>query len=547
MNSLLGHVRAGFIVWFTMIWVSGCATTGTVTKTRDLNEEVERRQVPDDQLTVRLLPYGDVVEAKLVQRTEYYTFNKVQVRSGTKYQDGTQPALVWGGVGVATALTGLIVRYGETQQSVERVRYVSGDGAQTPETSYRTVPAKSRVASSTFFVSSGVFFAVGMGQLAAPLLPPFNVHKSIDEQYVRNRVEVMDVPQSTVSLFLGKEEVASAATNSEGIAKLPLQGILSVSDWSARPAWSWTGTVRAQGPSANVDLRNSEEVGMAAGQWVQGQVKRGAHSQAKDALLGVAPHHKAYSPAWGGFCTAAKPLVPTLDSPSDAKGLLPEPVGEVCVSVIAGIEKRADIEIRAALKNKDVPGAESWLELASAEKQGVLSGLIDITKGQIQAACDRARNSARKAMRPLVTMEYADIAMDGLHRLKGPLVTKMQDMVYQGGPTREGQRFADCATNALAASDDLVRGIYQMNRGGYAHEWLAKDRFGYGQEGILSSIAEPGDSCRAYVRKRFGNAMLRPIEAYLSAIEFMDENCSRSSTKSPSKNRSRRTTPSTVY
>jgi hypothetical protein len=149
----------------------------------------------------------------------------------------------------------------------------------------------------------------------------------------------------------------------------------------------------------------------------------------------------------------------------------------------------------------------------------------EATRRRQQAACQKARSQIRKAMRPLVSMEYADIALSGVHGLKNPLMTKMQNMVYRGGPTNEEQAFVECVTHALTASDDLVRGIYQMNRGGYAHEWLAEERFGWGQEGILSGVSEPGKLCRSYVRRHFGSAMLQPIDTYLSWANSMNDNC----------------------
>ena len=421
-------------VCFAMLWVSGCATTGTVTKTRDLNETVERAQTPETKLTATLQPYGDTVEAKLIRETAYITFNKVQIRTARKYENGTKPALVWGGFGVATALTGLAVRYGETQQAVERASYVNGGGTQTPEISYRTRPAKSRVASSTFFISGGVLCSVGLGQLAAPLLPATKVDKTIHEQYLSSRVAALDVSQSTVSLSIGATEVTSVATDSAGRAILPLQDVLSITDWSERSEWSWTGTVRAQDTSVEVDLRNSEAVGTAAGEWLHGQIKSGDYAKAKKALFTVEPHRKAYLPAWDGFCNAAKPVVSTLDSPTVAKELRPEPVGQICAAVITAIENRASVQIRAALKDKDTARAQSWLNLAAADKQEKLSSLIGQKREQIEAAELAAERALLRRQRQTwkSRTDHALATCSATHREIERRKSKVQQLSYAG-------------------------------------------------------------------------------------------------------------------
>jgi hypothetical protein len=442
MNQVLVHACTRLRVWMAIGLVSGCASLGTSKKVRNLNEEVERPDPPKVQLTATLQSHGETIEANVSRETTYQKFNKVQIRRARKFVNGTTPALIWGGFGVGTALTGLIVRYAETQQSVERVRFVTGNSTQTPETSYRTRPARSRVASSTFFVSGGVLVTVGLGQLASPLLPPFKVEKHIEEQYVTSRLEVSHVPQSTVSLLIGNIEVTSASTNTEGRALLQLSDLAPVNDWS------WTGAVRAEGATTEVDLRNSREVGTAAGRWAHEQVTSGSRSRAKNVVSGVEPHHKAYLPAWNGFCDAAKPLTPTLNSPDDARVLLPDNASQTCTGVILGIESRAAVQIRAALRNKDPALAQSWLPLAASDKQATFSTLIDQKEAQLEAAEFAAERALLRRQRQTwkSRTDRALATCVSTHREIDRRKAKVQQLSYAGQMGRaqtELERFQD--------------------------------------------------------------------------------------------------------
>jgi hypothetical protein len=76
--------------------------------------------------------------------------------------------------------------------------------------------------------------------------------------------------------------------------------------------------------------------------------------------------------------------------------------------------------------------------------------------------------------------------------------------------------------NALAAVDDVAKGVWQMNKGNYAHEWVQTGRLGTDQEGMLDRIGAPGAHCEEWVKALFRADTFAPISSYLTARDKMD-------------------------
>lgn len=150
---------------------------------------------------------------------------------------------------------------------------------------------------------------------------------------------------------------------------------------------------------------------------------------------------------------------------------------------------------------------------------------IEAEEAAAQRKCDQAKRAVAKEMPRLTSTAYADTAAYGIRSTRDALVIKMNRMVANGGPTYEEDDWVQCVVGSLSAADDMIRGIYQMNYGGYAHEWVELGRFEWAQEGILSSTAQPGEDCRSFVRSGLGSSTLAPIDRYLAAVDRLEETC----------------------
>ena len=141
--------------------------------------------------------------------------------------------------------------------------------------------------------------------------------------------------------------------------------------------------------------------------------------------------------------------------------------------------------------------------------------------------CAAAKRTLAAKVPALTKTSFAGQVNAGVIRMRDALMSSMRRTVTRGGPTAEEEAFVQCVTWVAQDADDLTRGIYQMNHGGYAHEWVELGRFHAPQEGVLAGVAGPGEACRTWVRGKLGSSVLGPIESYLDAAEAADAACGR--------------------
>ena len=160
--------------------------------------------------------------------------------------------------------------------------------------------------------------------------------------------------------------------------------------------------------------------------------------------------------------------------------------------------------------------------LADADRQ---IAQIEAEEAAQRRMCDEAKRAVAKEMPRLTSTAYADTAAYGIRNTRDALIMKMNRMVAYGGPAYDEQEWVQCVTYALTDADDMIRGIYQMNYGGYAHEWVELGRFEWAQEGILNGFAKPDENCAKFVRKNLGSSTLAPVDRYLKAVDRLDQVC----------------------
>jgi hypothetical protein len=384
MRQMGAFLLSGFLLAAT-----GCATRRVVSKERALDATVERPTTATHALTASLSPYGDEVRVRLEKKTTHVTYGQVKIRTGHRYVEAKKPAIIWTAVGASTALMGLLFRYMETRQGVERMSYVQGEDSQTPEVRYRTRPAKSRVGSSTFLIGGGALTLVGIGQAASPFLPATGVTKRIDERFQSQRLASEPRHGVRVDLRIGETTIASGQTDGQGEATIPLV------DVDPQTRWTWTATLVAVDTLATADLNlhDSRVVGEAAGRWASRQITEGHLHAARTAVEGIGPHHPAFEPTWSGFCSAAVSAARVASSPGEGR-LLKPPIMVSCAPVTAALSTRAIVQIRGALKRSETALAREWLPLVSAEETDKFQLMVQRKQDRMDAAEEAAERAA---------------------------------------------------------------------------------------------------------------------------------------------------------
>ena len=146
--------------------------------------------------------------------------------------------------------------------------------------------------------------------------------------------------------------------------------------------------------------------------------------------------------------------------------------------------------------------------------------------GKLKLICKRARKIIAEPMRTLTSIAYADRLGEKLRALSSQVASKARKIVRRNGkPSIAQQAFIACVSHSLSAADDVMRGIYAMNRGRYARDWISRRRFSAPQEALIERIGRPKAQCRGYVRRGLGSDVLRPIDAYLNVIKRLPTLC----------------------
>lgn len=234
--------------------------------------------------------------------------------------------------------------------------------------------------------------------------------------------------------------------------------------------------------------------------------------------------------AWARRIDVSDPLA-RLEFPLETRTLtaLPDPATRPALSALARCD--ALREDTAGWLSTDHPSDPELVEALDAERASappVAQACVRVLAAHVaseqrvrvqaaqraQARCAAAVSHRRQSMGTLTSAAYGERMGRALVRIRDELQGRMRRMVAAGGPSNEQQDWVQCVVESLSSGDDIWRGIHQMNRGGYAEEWVERGQFGMGQESMLESVAEPGAACRSWVRARWGSSILGPIETY---------------------------------
>lgn len=169
------------------------------------------------------------------------------------------------------------------------------------------------------------------------------------------------------------------------------------------------------------------------------------------------------------------------------------------------------------------------MAVAAGTSEATLWSRIDLLLGSMRRSeqpvdprCEEQGELLRAAMTTLTSSSYGETFRRKLVAGAGALQGELARRVGPDGVTDTDQAWADCATDAFAAADDVVKGIWQMNRGGYGSEWVSVGRFVYDQEQMLARISSPGEVCAAWVRGQLGDEVLSPVDRYLAVRTRLD-------------------------
>lgn len=155
-----------------------------------------------------------------------------------------------------------------------------------------------------------------------------------------------------------------------------------------------------------------------------------------------------------------------------------------------------------------------------------LLGSMKESELAVDPGCAAPAKKMKTAMSTLTSSTWGETLRKQLVVGASALGSELAGRVGTEGPSAADQAWAECATNAMGSVDDVAKGVWQMNKGNYAHEWVQTGRFGTDQERMLDDINDPGVRCGDWVKGQFRADTLAPIGTYLTARDKMDElNC----------------------